>query len=229
MSADEVKVEEENSSSTEPNTWDVKEDSLSDGEDLDQKCSSGVPSWCREDSLDSVSVRGPSMEDRRLEDEESDCEPCFRVGDSCYKGVSPALNSHRGPRIDANHLSAEERSPCPDCSGASQGSPSFWTDPGNTRLRRDESRPTRAQKRKKKKKERKFGVKKTSRLSLKKRTARSSLQRAAKTIKKKDKRKRHRLGEDYTLPAACLNPDHSVIVHSPSSHQEEMQKNQKIK
>uniref|UniRef100_A0A8C1CAN6 Bromo domain-containing protein n=1 Tax=Cyprinus carpio carpio TaxID=630221 RepID=A0A8C1CAN6_CYPCA len=192
----EVKVEEENSSSTEPNTWDVKEDSLSDGEDLDQKCSSGVPSWCREDSLDSVSVRGPSMEDRRLEDEESDCEPCFRVGDSCYKGVSPALNSHRGPRIDANHLSAEERSPCPDCSGASQESPSFWTDPGNTRLRRDESRPTRAQKRKKKK-ERKFGVKKTSRLSLKKRTARSSLQRAAKTITKKDKRKRHRLGKRF--------------------------------
>uniref|UniRef100_A0A671RWA2 Bromo domain-containing protein n=1 Tax=Sinocyclocheilus anshuiensis TaxID=1608454 RepID=A0A671RWA2_9TELE len=204
----EVKVEEESSSR---NTWDVKEDSLADGEDLDQKCSSGVPSWCREDSLDSVSVRGQLTEDRRLEDEESDCEPCFRVGDSCYKGVSPALNSHRSPRNDANHLSAEERSPCPDCSRASQESPRFWT--RNTRLRRDESGPTRAQKKKrKKKKERKVGVKKTktSKLSLKNRTARSSLQRAAKNIKKKDKRKRHKLGKRFdgkarlgsALPAA---------------------------
>ncbi len=109
MSADEVKVEEDSSSRTEPNTW----DSLADEEDLDQKCSSGVPSWCREDSLDSVSIRGKLTEDRRLKDEESDCEPCFRVGDSCYKGVSPALNAHRSPRNDVNHLSAEERSPCP--------------------------------------------------------------------------------------------------------------------
>uniref|UniRef100_A0A672KCL5 Bromo domain-containing protein n=1 Tax=Sinocyclocheilus grahami TaxID=75366 RepID=A0A672KCL5_SINGR len=191
----EVKVEEESSSR---NTWDVKEDSLAEEEDLDQKCSSGVPSWCREDSLDSVSVRGQLTEDRRLEDEESDCEPCFRVGDSCYKGISPALNSHRSPRNDANHLSAEERSPCPDCSGASQESPRFWT--GSTRLRRDESRPTRVQKKKrKKKKESKVGVKKTktSKLSLKNRTARSSLQRAAKNIKKKDKRKRHKLGKRF--------------------------------
>uniref|UniRef100_A0A671RW77 Bromo domain-containing protein n=1 Tax=Sinocyclocheilus anshuiensis TaxID=1608454 RepID=A0A671RW77_9TELE len=85
--------------------------------------------------------------------------------------VSPALNSHRSPRNDANHLSAEERSPCPDCSRASQESPRFWT--RNTRLRRDESGPTRAQKKKrKKKKERKVGVKKTktSKLSLKNRT-----------------------------------------------------------
>ncbi|XP_026108986.1 uncharacterized protein KIAA2026-like [Carassius auratus] len=186
VSADEVK-EEESSSSTEPNTWDVREDSLADGEDLDQ-----TPSWCREDSLDSVSVRGQSREDGRLRDEESDSEPCFRVGDSCYKGVSPALNSHRSHRIEANHLSAEERSPCPDRSGAS-----FWTDPGNTR--RDGSRTTRVQKSKKKKKERKFSMKKPkmSKLSLKKRTARSSLQRAAQNIKKKDKRKRHRLGKRF--------------------------------
>ncbi|XP_043090282.1 uncharacterized protein KIAA2026-like isoform X2 [Puntigrus tetrazona] len=195
VSADEVKVEEESSSRTELNTWEVKEDSLADGEDLDQKCSSGAPSWCREDSLDSVSVRGQLTEDKRLkdeEDEECDGEPCFRVGDSCYKGVSPALNTHRSPRCEVNHSSAE------DCSGESQESLTFWTE--DTRLRRVEPGPTRAQKKKrKKKKERKFALKKTkmNKLSLKNQTARSSLQRAAKNIKKKDKRKRLKPGKRF--------------------------------
>lgn len=171
VSADEVN----SSSRTEPDTWDE--------EDLDHKCSS----WCREDSLDSVSIRGKLTKDE--EDEESDGEPWFRVGDSCYKGVSSALNTHRSPRNDVNHSSAEERSPCANSSGASQESQSLGTE--NTRLRRDESVPTRAQK---KKKERKFSVKKTktSKLSLKNRTSRSSLQRAARNIKKK----RHKRGEE---------------------------------
>lgn len=211
MSVDEVKVEDENSSRMELNSWDVKEDSLADAEDLDQKSFSRVPSWCREDSLDSVSVREKLTEDGRLkeeDDDESDCKPCFRVGDSCYKGVSPALNTHRSPKHDENHMSAEEGSPCPDCSGASQESPRLcsrcrvWTEPIRpeiTHLRRDDSETTRAQKKKrKKKKDRKFAMKKskTSKLILKNRTAKSSVQRAAKNIKKKDKRKRHRLGEE---------------------------------
>uniref|UniRef100_A0A673G949 Bromo domain-containing protein n=1 Tax=Sinocyclocheilus rhinocerous TaxID=307959 RepID=A0A673G949_9TELE len=134
----------------------------------------------------------------------------------CYKGVSPALNSHRSPRNDANHLSAEERSPCPDCSGASQESPRFWT--GNTRLRRDESGPTRAQKKKrKKKKERKVGMKKTktSKLSLKNRTARSSLQRAAKNIKKKDKRKRHKLAAVKELHITLIRLLNELLPWEP--------------
>uniref|UniRef100_A0A672K721 Bromo domain-containing protein n=1 Tax=Sinocyclocheilus grahami TaxID=75366 RepID=A0A672K721_SINGR len=109
-----------------------------------------------------------SQEPEEAELRDQTCGSCYHYnylftvyfGDSCYKGISPALNSHRSPRNDANHLSAEERSPCPDCSGASQESPRFWT--GSTRLRRDESRPTRVQKKKrKKKKESKVGVKKT--------------------------------------------------------------------
>ncbi|KAL0150304.1 hypothetical protein M9458_054412 [Cirrhinus mrigala] len=208
VSVDEVKVEDENSSRMELNSWDVKEELLADGEDLDQKSFSGVPSWCREDSLDSVSVRAKLTEDGRLKEEEgdeSDCEPCFRVGDSCYKGVSPALNTHRSPKHDENHMSAEERSPCPDRSGASQESPRLcrvWTGPvrtGIAHLRRDDSETTRGQKKRKKKKDRKFAMKKskTSKLILKNRMAKSSVQRAAKNLKKKDKRKRHRLGRRF--------------------------------
>ncbi len=160
-SADEVN----SSSRTEPNTCDEED-----------QCSS----WCREDSPDSVSVRGKFPEDE--EDEESDGEPWFRVGDSCYKSVSSALNTHRSPRNDVNHSSAEERSPCANPSGASQESQSLRTE--NTRLQRDKSVPTPAQKKRKKTK--------TSKLSLKNRTARSSLQRAARNIKKK----RHKRGEE---------------------------------
>ncbi|KAK2872207.1 hypothetical protein Q8A67_022104 [Cirrhinus molitorella] len=205
----EVKVEDEISSRMELNSWDVKEDSLSDGEDLDQKSLSGVPSWCREDSLDAISVRGKLTEDKRLKKEEDDESDYFRVGNSCYKGVSPALNSHRSPKNDQNHLMAEDQSHCPDCSGASQESPHLcsrcrvWTEPIRpeiTRLHQDHSQTTLAQKkRRKKKKDRKFGMKKTkaSKLSLKNRTAKSSLQRAAKNIKNKDKRKRRKLGKRF--------------------------------
>ncbi|XP_073680976.1 uncharacterized bromodomain-containing protein 10-like [Garra rufa] len=216
----EVKVEDENSSRMELNSWDIKEDSLADGEDLDQKCLSGVSSWCREDSLDSVSVRGKFAADRRLkkEEEEESFEPCFRVGNSCYKGVSPALNSHRSPKNNENHLSSEDQSPCPDCSGASQESPHLcsrcqvWNEsirPGITRLRPDDSETTLAQKKKRKKMKdgrRNFGMKKTKRckLSLKNRTAKSSLKRAAKNIKKKDKRRRCRLGKRFDGKATLV-------------------------
>lgn len=191
-----MKEEDESSSRTDLNTWSLKEDSLADREDPDQKCSSSVLSWCREDSLDSGSMRGKFTEEGRLkeeEEDESDCEPCFRVGESCYKGVSPALNTHRSPKKDVNHMTSEDQSPCADCCGASQESPRLWTEPirpGITRLHRDDAQ-------KKKKKERKLGMKKTrtSKLSLKKRTAKSSLQRAATAMKRKDKRKRRRLGE----------------------------------
>lgn len=187
-----MKEEDESSSRTDLNSWSLKEDSLADREDPDQKCSSSVLSWCREDSPDS---RGTFTEEGRLkeeEEDESDCEPCFRVGESCYKGVSPALNTHRSPKKDVNHMTSEDQSPC----GAPQESPRLWTEPirpGITRLRQDDAQ----KKKRQKKKERKLGVKKarTSKLSLKKRTAKSSLQRAATAMKRKDKRKRRRLGD----------------------------------
>ncbi|KAF4099038.1 hypothetical protein G5714_021068 [Onychostoma macrolepis] len=126
----EVKVEEESSSRTEPNTWDVKEDSLADEEDLDQKCSSGVP-------------RGAE-----------------KIPWTLDAGISESLDRKHTPatgqiRTDTSPEEEEEES--------------------------------------------KFGVKKTKtrKLSLKNRTARSSLQRAAKNIKEKDKRKRHKLGKRF--------------------------------
>lgn len=134
------------------NAW--KEDSLADREDLDQKCSSSIFSW----SLDSGSVRGTFTEEERLKDED-ECEPSFGVGESRYKGVSPALNSHRSPEKDANHMTSEYQS-----------------------------------QRQKKKRQKKNDMRKPK-LSLKKRTVKSSLTRAATTVKNKDRRKRRKLGE----------------------------------
>lgn len=131
------------------NAW--KEDSLADREELDQKCSSSIFSW----SLDS---RGTFTEEERLKDED-ECEPSFGVGESRYKGVSPALNSHRSPEKDANHMTSEDQSQC-----------------------------------QKKKRQKKKDMRKPK-LSLKKRTAKSGLTRAATTVKNKDRRKRRKLGE----------------------------------
>ncbi|XP_048021657.1 uncharacterized protein KIAA2026-like isoform X2 [Megalobrama amblycephala] len=215
-----MKEEDESSSRTDLNTWSLKEDLLADREDPDQKCSSSVLSWCREDSLDSGSMRGKFTEEGRLkeeEEDESDSEPCFRVGESCYKGVSPALNTHRSPKKDVNHMTSEDQSPCADCCGASQESPRLWTEPilpGITRLRRDNAQ-------KKKKKERKLGMKKTrtSKLSLKKRTAKSSLQRAATAMKRKDKRKRRRLGNRFDGKMSVRRPAGSALLPAGPSFQ----------
>ncbi|XP_039519895.1 uncharacterized protein KIAA2026-like isoform X2 [Pimephales promelas] len=135
------------------NAW--KEDSLADGEDPDQKCSSSFFSW----SLDSGSVRGAFTEEERLKEEDEDvCEPSFGVGESLYNGVASALNSHRSPEKDANHMTCEDQSQL-----------------------------------QKKKRQRKKDLKKPK-LSLKKRTAKSSMTRAATAVKKKDQRKRRKLG-----------------------------------
>lgn len=206
-----MKVEDESLRRTELNAWSLKEDSLADREDLDLKCSSSVLSWGREDSLDSGSIRGKFTEEGRLKEEDEDapdCEPCFRVGESCYKGVSPALNSHRSPKKDANHMTSEDQSPCPDGCGA----PRLWTEPA--RLRRDDAQKKNRQKKKDIRKS------KTSKLSLKKRTAKRSLQRAAAAMKKKDQRKRRRLaGNRFDGKMLVRRPAGSALLPAGPSFQ----------
>lgn len=160
------------------NAW--KEDSLADRDDLDQKCSSSIFSW----SLDSGSVRGTFTEEERLKEEDEDeCEPSFGVGESRYKGVSPALNSHRSPEKDANHMTCEDQSP-----------------------------------RQRKKRPRKKDMRKPK-LSLKKRAAKSSLTRATTTVKKKDRRKRRKLGNRVDGKLLLRRPAGSAALPTGPSFQ----------
>ncbi|CAM4663769.1 unnamed protein product [Leuciscus chuanchicus] len=160
------------------NAW--KEDSLADREDLDQKCSSSIFSW----SLDSGSVRGTFTGEERLKEEgEDECEPSFGVGESRYKGVSPALNSHRSPEKDANHMTSEDQS-----------------------------------QRQKKKRQKKKDMRKPK-LSLKKRTAKSSLTRAATTVKNKDRRKRRKLGNRVDGKLLLRRPAGSALLQTGPSFQ----------
>ncbi|XP_056301974.1 uncharacterized protein KIAA2026-like [Danio aesculapii] len=162
--SDGLKMENESS-------WDIKEDSFSDGEDLDQKTSSILVSWCPEDSQCS----SERFKEEKEEDED-ECEPCFRVGENCYKGISPALNSHRTPDKDW------------DCSGALQEFPHHFQ-PENTRLRKHESTENTLKKKKRRKRtEGRMKKSRTSKLSLKRRTARMSVQRAAHSLRR---RRRH--------------------------------------
>ncbi|KAK7131707.1 hypothetical protein R3I94_016741 [Phoxinus phoxinus] len=156
-----------------------KEDSLSAREDPGQTCSSSIFSW----SLDSGSARGAFTEDERLKEEEDECEPSFGVGESRYKGVSPALNSHRSPEKDANHMTSEDQS-----------------------------------QRQKKKRQKKRDMKKPK-LSLKKRTAKSSLTRAATTAKKKDRRKRRKPGNRVDGKLLLRRPAGSAPLQTGPSFQ----------
>ncbi|XP_051960866.1 uncharacterized protein KIAA2026-like [Xyrauchen texanus] len=217
LSVDGVKLENDSSCNTEPYAWGVNEDLLSDKEDLDQKCPSSVLLGCKEVSSESSrGIREKSTEEEHSKKEdESDCEPWFRVGDSCYRGKSPAnsLISHtdKSPNKDMIHKTREEHSPCSECSGVSKETSRHCSccrllndpiKPEVTRPQQDNSTQgateiTRARKKKrKKKKESKFGVRKTksNKVNLKNRKAKSSLHRAASTMKK-DKRKKRKLGK----------------------------------
>ncbi|XP_077091565.1 putative bromodomain-containing protein 10 isoform X2 [Siphateles boraxobius] len=142
----------------EPNAW--KEESLADGEDLGQKCSSSIFSW----SLDSGSARGTFTEEERLKDEG---EPSFGVGESRYKGVS-----------HANHMTCEDQSP--------------------RQKKKDMKKP---------------------KLSLKRRTAKSSLTRAATAVKKRDRRKRRKLGNGVDGKLSLRRPVGSALLQTGPSFQ----------
>ncbi|XP_051533837.1 uncharacterized protein KIAA2026-like [Myxocyprinus asiaticus] len=218
LSVDGVKLENDGSCKTEPCPWGVNENLLSDKEDLDQKCPSSVLLGCKEVSSESSrGVREKSMEEERLKKEdESDCEPWFRVGDSCYRGKSPAnsLMSHtdKSPYKDMIHKTSEKHTLCSECSRVSKETTrhcsrcrllndpikSEITCPQQDNSTQGATETTRARKKKrKKKKENKSGMRKTKsgKVNLKNRKAKSSLHRAASTMKKKDKRKKRKLGK----------------------------------
>ncbi|XP_051536856.1 uncharacterized protein KIAA2026-like isoform X2 [Myxocyprinus asiaticus] len=216
LSVDGVKLDNDRSCKMELYAWGVNEDSLVDKEDLDQKRPSSVLLGCMEYSPKSLRGIQKSMEEEHLkEEDESDCKPYFQVGDSCFKGKSPAnsLNSHtdKSPNKFTIHKTIEEHSPCSGCFTLCKKTTlhcSFCrllSDPIKpviTRARKDKSTQgttettcAKKNKRKKKKeKERKLGMRKTKKgkVNLKNITAKSSLQRAASTMKKKDKRKKQK-------------------------------------
>lgn len=178
-SVDGVKVEKDSSNNnTEVCAWGDKEEK--------EKRSSSVHSQYTEDS---GGVQ--QEEDLNEENESSDGEPCFRVGDSCYKGTSPALNSHKN---------LQEIRPCTECSESSTHRCShchIWNhvQPEINQRRHDHSTDetterTRA-KRKKRKKKSELNVRKTNtrKLNMKNKRMKKHLQRAANRMKK------HKLSE----------------------------------
>lgn len=145
-----VKVENHSSDEADACAWDVKEDS-------EQKCST------------SLQYTEGSGERLKEEHESSDDEPCFRVGDSCYKGKSPALNTR----------------PCTECSRASTQRWNHIQPEINCRGRKnstDETAEMTPAKRKKKKKKSELNVRKTNtrKLNTKNKRMKKRLQRAKK-------------------------------------------------
>ncbi|KAA0719664.1 hypothetical protein E1301_Tti022542 [Triplophysa tibetana] len=125
----------------------------------------------------------PQAEDLRDENESSDREMCFRVGDGCYEGKSPALASPQ-------HL--QEKPPCTECSEASTRRCSHWNHsrPEINRRKRDRSKDetpeTRPAKRKKKSE---LNARKTITRKLKNERMKKRVQRAANRTKKHKLRK----------------------------------------
>lgn len=161
-----------------------------------------------------------SLELKEEDKEDTDCEPSLRVGTNCYMGKfpanSPSANAFEASEIGAtvnNESSYQNRHPCPRCSRDSREDPEphsclcFTAESNRTasaifrqpsHSRGETGKIQSKKKRRKKKKEKLLGVK-AGALGLKKlrqaRVAKSTLCKAAADLKRKDKRKKQKLGE----------------------------------
>lgn len=186
---DAVKVENDSSGDVEMCAWGLQGDSLHDGEELNQKCPSGVHLQCKEDS---GGIQEKSMELKHLkEEQESNIEPCFRVGDSCYKGKSPALSLRTD---DVSQQTVDEKRLCAECSGAS---PHLCTHchtiiQPKINSRRDQSKGKMGTTKRKKRKKKSESTRKTNtgKLNIKARRLKKRLHRADNIRKKKQKLRR---------------------------------------
>lgn len=180
QSVDGVKVEKDGSDNADVCAWDVKEDSAHGREE--QKCSSSV-------QYTEGSGGVQQVEHLKEENDPSDGEPCFRVGDSCYKGKSPALDTRQN---------LQEKRPCTECSRASTQRCShchIWNriQPEINRRRQDystdETMEMTCAKRKKRKSELNVRKTNTRKLNMKNKRMKKRLQRAANRMKKHKLRK----------------------------------------
>ncbi|XP_030623805.1 uncharacterized protein KIAA2026 [Chanos chanos] len=158
-------------------------------------------------------------------EESSDTEPCLRVGENCYRGKSPANSWGRGdmksssrPEEDCTQVDGSlgsEQDPCSDCHIRSEQnlethpcqctkklvSKSPTRLPWNANSTEGEAGRVRSKKKKRKKKKGKElrvkgGPSKLGSVKLSQaKAAKSTLRKAACTIKKKDKRKKRKLGK----------------------------------
>ncbi|TRY97147.1 hypothetical protein DNTS_032796 [Danionella cerebrum] len=140
------------------------------GGNLHQKCPSESPSPRRSNSPSSRNTQERDLKGLKTEE-----EVYLRVGNTCYQGFSPALNSVRHPTEDRNHRNPPQKK----CSGLKE---SFCS---QCKVSRDTTQ---------KKKERLFEVLKANtkrrRLRLKRRQCKRSLQRLAKCIKRREGRRK---------------------------------------
>ncbi|MCI4386886.1 hypothetical protein PGIGA_G00067870 [Pangasianodon gigas] len=168
-----------------------------------------------------------SIELKEEDKKDTDYEPCLRVGMNCYMGKFPAnslsanaleasLPSEIGATVK-NGSSCQNRHPCPKCSMDSHSNPEphsclcFTAESDRTasvifrqtsHSRAETGKIQAKKKRRKKKKEKLLGVKAgTGKLGLKKlrqaRVAKSTMCKAAADLKRKDKRKKQKLGRRF--------------------------------
>lgn len=168
-----------------------------------------------------------SIELKEEDKKDTDYEPCLRVGMNCYMGKFPAnslsanaLESSLPSEIGAtvkNESSCQNRPPCPKCSMDSHANPEhhsclcFTVDSDKTASvifsQASDPRPETGKiqskkKRRKKTKEKLRGVQAgTGKLGLKKlrqaRVAKNTMCKAAADLKRKDKRKKQKLGRKF--------------------------------
>ncbi|MCJ8741120.1 hypothetical protein PDJAM_G00067070 [Pangasius djambal] len=168
-----------------------------------------------------------SIELKEEDKKDTDYEPCIRVGMNCYMGKFPAnslsanaleasLPSEIGVTVK-NRSSYQNRHPCHKCSMDSHSNPEphsclcFTAESDRTasvifrqtcHSRAETGKIQSKKKRRKKKKEKLLGVKAgTGKLGLKKlrqaRVAKSTMCKAAADLKRKDKRKKQKLGRRF--------------------------------
>lgn len=178
-----------------------------------------------------------STELKEEDKKDTDYEPCLRVGMNCYTGKFPASSLSSNDLEDSvpseigatvkNRSSCQSRHPCPKCSVDSHENPEphsclcFTAESDRTASvifrQTSHSRPETGKiqskkKRRKKKREKLLGVKAgTGKLGLKKlrqaRAVKSTMCKAAADLKRKDKRKKQKLGEG----AGTIMFDFSVL------------------
>ncbi|XP_028828903.1 uncharacterized protein KIAA2026 [Denticeps clupeoides] len=169
----------------------------------------------------------------------------FRVGESCYRGKSPANSANSSLKPGEGPTTAGE-DPCPECRDNTEAAeeqrsccctkaqgaspPSGYTSHTNSAERQADKVCTKKKKRKKKK-VKELSVKKGRRKKAvstrigQVRVAKSTVRKAATTIKKKDKRKKQKLGKkiefkkttskkEKDAPKAPIEPSFKLVCTS---------------